>query len=100
MDEIESEIKKINLKIDEIELKLKKSFKFWTEEEKEEFGNHELLRIEEKQLMKEKEQLRELLILKEKEKQGTVGIVSYLGKVSLASKSEIASENTSKCEYF
>ena len=63
MDQITTEINKLNLKIDAIEQLLKKPFKAWTEGEKEEFGNHE-------QLRKKEEQLRDLLILKEKEKQG------------------------------
>ncbi|KAJ2984741.1 hypothetical protein HDV02_000929, partial [Globomyces sp. JEL0801] len=62
MDQITTEINKINSKIDAIEQQLKKPFKAWTEGEKEEFGNHE-------QLREERKQLRELLILKEKEKQ-------------------------------
>ena len=63
MDQITTEINKLNLKIDAIEQLLKKPFKAWTEGEKEEFGNHE-------QLREERKQLRDLLILKEKEKQG------------------------------
>ena len=70
MDQITTEINKLNLKIDAIEQLLKKPFKAWTEGEKEEFGNHEQLRKKEEQLRKKEEQLRDLLILKEKEKQG------------------------------
>jgi hypothetical protein len=46
---------------------LKKPFITWTEEEKEEFGNKD-------QLRKKEEQLRELLILKEKENHQLQGI--------------------------
>jgi hypothetical protein len=63
MDKIEIEINKINLKIDEIELLLEKNYEEWTPKEIQKFGNHE-------QLRKKEEQLRDLLILKEKEKQG------------------------------
>ncbi len=63
MDKIEIEINKINLKIDEIELLLEKDYEEWTPKEIQKFGNHE-------QLRKKEEQLRDLLILKEKEKQG------------------------------
>ena len=71
MDQITTEINKLNLKIDAIEQLLKKPFKAWTEGEKEEFGNHE-------QLREERKQLRELLILKEREKQQLQGIASQI----------------------
>ena len=58
MDQITTEINKLNLKIDAIEQLLKKPFKAWTEGEKEEFGNHEQLRKKEEQLRKKEEQLR------------------------------------------
>ncbi|KAJ3308619.1 hypothetical protein HDV04_001032 [Boothiomyces sp. JEL0838] len=62
MEEITAEINKINSKIDEIEFLLKKPFKDWTEEEKEEYGNKEHLRKKEDRLRKKEEQLREELI--------------------------------------
>ena len=70
MDKIETDINKINLKIDEIELLLEKDFEVWTSKEIQKFGNHEQLRKKEEQLRDERKQLRDLLILKEKEKQG------------------------------
>jgi hypothetical protein len=70
MDEIISEIKKVSSKIDAVEQLLKKPFNTWSDEEKDEFGNHkylrkeeELLRRKEEQLRKEKEQHRDILIL-------------------------------------
>lgn len=60
MLELLAEIKILTLKIDAIEQLLKKTSQNWTEEEKDEFGSHE-------QLRKKEEQLRELLILKEKQ---------------------------------
>jgi FtsZ-interacting cell division protein YlmF len=88
MDEINTEIHKLNGKIEEIELLLKKHFKYWTEDEKEEFGDkvqlrkekerlrkkEEQLRKKEEQLRKEKEQLMELLIIKGKQ-QMNFGII-------------------------
>ncbi|KAJ2992248.1 hypothetical protein HDV02_003179 [Globomyces sp. JEL0801] len=71
MDQITTEINKFNSKIDAIEQQLKKPFKAWTEGEKEGFGNHE-------QLREERKQLRELLILKEKENQQLQAIPSKL----------------------
>ena len=71
MDQITTEINKLNLKIDAIEQLLKKPFGAWAEGEKEEFGNKE-------QLRKKDEQLRELLILKEREKQQLQDIASKL----------------------
>ncbi len=47
MDQITTEINKLNLKIDAIEQLLKKPFGAWAEGEKEEFGNKEQLRKKE-----------------------------------------------------
>jgi AraC-like DNA-binding protein len=46
-------------KIQIIENQLKKRFKDWTDDEKEEYGNHEQLREEKKLLREEKKQLRD-----------------------------------------
>jgi hypothetical protein len=59
MDRIETEINNLTLKIDAIEQLLKKPFKEWTEEEKEEFESKEQLREERKQLREERKQLRD-----------------------------------------
>jgi hypothetical protein len=93
MEQIETEINNLNLKIDAIEQLLDKEYEEWTVKEKRKFGNHEQLRNEKEQLRNEKEQLRkkeeqlrnekeqlrnekeqlrELLILKEKEKQSQI----------------------------
>ena len=48
-------------KIQIIENQLKKRFKDWTDDEKEEYGNHEQLREEKKLLREEKKQLRDEL---------------------------------------
>lgn len=71
MDKIEAQIDKIYAKIDIIEEYLQKPFREWTEEEIETYGNKE-------QLRKQKEQLIELCILKEKEKQSQQGIPIFL----------------------
>jgi hypothetical protein len=59
MEQITDEIKQLSNKINAIEQLLKKPFKEWTEEEKEEFGSKEQLREERKQLRDKEEQLRE-----------------------------------------
>ncbi|KAJ2989494.1 hypothetical protein HDV02_004970 [Globomyces sp. JEL0801] len=59
MEEITDEIKQLSNKINAIEQLLKKPFKEWTEEEKEEFGSKEDLRKKEEQLREERKQLRE-----------------------------------------
>lgn len=61
MDEIESKITSLELKIDEIEHLLDKDFEEWTTGNKNKYGNHEQLRDKEKQL-------REQLIIQEKQK--------------------------------
>ena len=68
MNELQNEIKKINMKLDEIEEMLKKPSREWSEDEREEYGNHQELRKEKARLGTKEEQLRELQILKEKEK--------------------------------
>jgi hypothetical protein len=79
MDQIATEINKLNLRIDDIEVLLKKPL---TEEEKEEFGSKEQLREERKQLRKKEEQLRELLILQLKGiKKLTAGVTVTLPKL-------------------
>ena len=57
MEQLTAEINKVSTKIDAVELLLKKPFKTWTEEEKEEFGNKDQLRDKEKQLRDEKQEL-------------------------------------------
>jgi len=102
MDQITTEINKLDLKIDAIEQLLEKSYEEWTFKEKQKFGNHEQLRKKEEQLRKKEEQLRkkeeqlrkkeeqlrkkeeqlrELLILKETKKQQLEAIAT---KLSLA----------------
>ena len=49
----------LSTKIDKIEFLLKKDLQNWTQEEKNEFGNHAYLREEKKQLSEEKKLLRE-----------------------------------------
>ena len=59
---IESQIGLLTSQLQKVEAYLQKPLREWTEDEKEEFGDKG-------QLRKKEEQLRELLILKEKEKQ-------------------------------
>jgi hypothetical protein len=66
MDEILTEIKNVNSKMNAVDQLLKKPFKTWSEEEKDEFGNHEFLRKERMYLGKKKTQLLELLILEKR----------------------------------
>ena len=68
MEQITDEIKQLSNQINAIEQLLKKPFKEWTEEEKEEFGSKEQLRKKEEQLRKKEEQLRkkEQELLKQK----------------------------------
>jgi flagellar biosynthesis GTPase FlhF len=73
MDEITTEIKNVNSKIYAIEQLLKKPFRTWSDEEKEEFENHEYLRKKEEQLRKEKDKLLILdkeILLKRAQSQG------------------------------
>ncbi|KAI8892507.1 hypothetical protein BC833DRAFT_625755 [Globomyces pollinis-pini] len=57
MEQLTDEIIKVSTKIDALEELLKKPFKTWTEEEKEEFGNEDLLGKEKEQLREEKQEL-------------------------------------------
>jgi len=68
MDEIESKITSLELKIDEIEHLLDKDFEEWTTGNKNKYGNHEQLRKEKEQLRDKEKQLREQLIIQEKQK--------------------------------
>ena len=86
MEQIANEISNLNLKIDAIEQLLDKDYEEWTQKEKQKFGNHD-------QLRKKEEQLRELLILKEKQNhqlQGiskpTAGTAAYQGIAQQSTK--------------
>jgi hypothetical protein len=57
MDQIATEIGKINTKIDAVEQLLDKDYEDWTLREKEKFGNHEQLRKKEEQLRKKEQEL-------------------------------------------
>jgi predicted nucleic acid-binding Zn-ribbon protein len=64
MEQISAEINKLNTKIDDIEVLLKKTFKDWSEEENNLYGIEEQearkqLRRKEEQLREERKQLRE-----------------------------------------
>jgi uncharacterized phage infection (PIP) family protein YhgE len=59
MEQITDEIKQLSNQINAIEQLLKKPFKEWTEEEKEEFGSKEQLRDKERQLRDKEQALRE-----------------------------------------
>ena len=78
VEQVQSDINKLNSKLDTIDDLLKKPFLGWTEDEKEEFGNKDLLR-------KKEEQRRDLVILKEKEKQATIATVNQRRPTSLNS---------------
>ena len=78
MEQITDEIKQLGNQINAIEQLLKKPFKEWTEEEKEEFGNHEQLRKKKEQLRdKEHELLKQHIILLQREQnQGIASLIT------------------------
>ncbi len=82
MEQISAEINKLNTKIDDIEVLLKKTFKDWSEEENNLYGIEEQearkqLREERKQLREERKQLREqqIILLRNKEMTNAGGIL-------------------------
>jgi len=82
MEQISAEINQLNTKIDDIEVLLKKTFKDWSEEEKNLYGIEEQearkqLREERKQLREERKQLQEqqTILLRNKEMTNAGGIL-------------------------
>ncbi|KAI8891790.1 hypothetical protein BC833DRAFT_626464 [Globomyces pollinis-pini] len=69
MEQLTADINKVSTKIDVVEMLLKKPFRTWTEEELNQYGIEEQKARD--QLRMEKEQLKELLILNEKERQAS-----------------------------
>jgi hypothetical protein len=80
MEQITVEIKQLSNKINAIEQLLKKPFKQWTEEEKEEFGSKEQLRKKEEQLRdKEQELLKQQTILLQREQNQGIAFLITAG---------------------
>jgi hypothetical protein len=75
MEQISAEINQLNTKIDDIEVLLKKTFKDWSEEEKNLYGIEE--QEARKQLREERKQLREqqTILLRNKEMTNAGGIL-------------------------
>jgi hypothetical protein len=71
LEQITDEIKQLCNQVNAIEQLLKKPFKEWTEEEKEEFGNKEQLRDKELELLKQ-----QTLLLQREQNQGIASLIT------------------------